>query len=150
MAKSQETYSKKEREKKKRKKQQDKAERKVERKATSNKGKSLEEMFSYVDEDGNITSTPPDPTKKKRIKAEDIPVSVPKQDPSLVRDTTRTGRITFFNDSKGFGFIRDDETQESIFVHINSMTGQLRENARVSFKTERGHKGLSAVDVKAV
>ena len=150
MARSQETFSKKEREKKKLKKRQDKRERQQERKSNSNKGKSLEQMFSYVDENGNYSSTPPDPGKKKKIKLEDIAISVPKQDPSEKPDINRTGIITFFNDSKGFGFIKDDLTQESVFVHVNSMIDRVGENAKVTFRTERGIKGLSAVEVKAV
>jgi cold shock CspA family protein len=148
MGRSQETFSKKEREKKKRKKRQDKEERKEERKANNQKGKPLEEMLSYVDENGNVTSTPPDPLKKKKVKLEDIMISVPKQDPSEKVDNTRTGKITHFNDAKGFGFIRDDQSQDSVFVHMNDMIDQVRENARVSFKVERGHKGPSAVEVR--
>jgi hypothetical protein len=67
MGKSSETFSKKEKEKKKIKKRKDKEEKKEERKAMAPKGQSLEDMFVYVDEDGNITSTPPDPKKKKII-----------------------------------------------------------------------------------
>jgi len=63
---SSESFSKKEKEKKKLKKKQDKEQKKEERKNNTDKGKSLEEMFVYVDEYGNITSTPPDPTKKNK------------------------------------------------------------------------------------
>jgi cold shock CspA family protein len=150
MAKSQETFNKKEREKKKQKKRQDKKEKQVERKANSTKGKSVEQEYSYVDEYGNYSSTPPDPSKKQKIKLEDIHVSVPKQDPSLKPDVNRTGRITFFNEDKGFGFIRDDQSQDSVFVHVSGMIDQVRENAKVTFRVERGHKGPTAVDVKAV
>jgi len=149
MGRSQETFSKKEREKKRLKKRKEKEEKKEERKANSNKGKSLDEMLSYVDENGNLTSSPPDPTKKKKIKLEEIEISVPKQDPTEEPDENRTGKITFFNESKGFGFIRDDITQESIFVHISSMIDDLHEGAKVAFKVERGHKGLTAVEVKS-
>jgi hypothetical protein len=64
MARSQETFNKKEAEKRKAQKRKEKEQRKEERKANAKEGKSLEEMMAYVDEDGNITSTPPDPTKK--------------------------------------------------------------------------------------
>jgi cold shock CspA family protein len=150
MPRSQETYNKKEREKKKQKKKQEKKERREERKASSVKGKSIGPEFSYVDENGNYSTTPPDPKKRESVKLEDIMVSVPKQDPSLKPNENRTGRITFFNESKGFGFIRDDESQESIFVHVNDMVDQVRENAKVSFRTERGHKGMTAIEVKAI
>ena len=76
MASSQETFSKKEREKKKLKKKKDKEEKKEERQANAKKGMSLDDMIAYVDENGNLTSTPPDPRKKKTINTEDIPVGI--------------------------------------------------------------------------
>src|SRR5690606_2231679 len=103
MAKSQETYSKKEKEKKRLKKRQDKLAKKEERKASS-EGGGLENMMAYVDENGNITDTPPDPAlKKKIIKASSIEIGVPKR---VEEDLTteRQGKISFFNDSKGYGF----------------------------------------------
>lgn len=66
MASSQETFSKKEREKKRLKKKKDKVEKKEERQANAQKGQSLEDMMVYVDENGNLTSTPPDPRKRKQ------------------------------------------------------------------------------------
>ena len=68
MAKSQETFSKKEKEKLKLKKRREKEEKKAERKANSQKGLELEDMLAYVDENGNLTTTPPDPKKRKVIK----------------------------------------------------------------------------------
>ncbi|MFN9581156.1 MAG: cold shock domain-containing protein, partial [Bacteroidota bacterium] len=79
MSKSQETFSKKEKEKKRLKKRQDKAQKKEERKANSLKGKSLEDMMAYVDENGNITTTMPDPKKKKVFIADDIRITVTRQ-----------------------------------------------------------------------
>ena len=79
MASSQETFSKKEREKKRLKKKKDKEEKKEERQANAKKGQSLEEMIAYVDENGNITSTPPDPRKKKVVNTEDIQLGASKQ-----------------------------------------------------------------------
>jgi cold shock CspA family protein len=150
MAKSRETFSKKETEKNKEKKRKEKEQRKEERKANSKSGSSLEDMLAYVDENGNITSTPPDPTKKKVIKEEDIEVSVRKQEPGKQSDIARKGRVTFFNESKGFGFIKDQETQESVFVHINQVSGQIKENDKVAFEVEMGHKGPNAVRVQVI
>ncbi|HEY0896771.1 MAG TPA: cold shock domain-containing protein [Sphingobacteriaceae bacterium] len=147
MAKSTETFNKKEKEKKRLKKQQEKKEKLEERKANATKGKSLEDMLAYVDENGNITSTPPDPTKKKKINAEDIQIGVAKQE-AVELDPIRQGKVTFFNESKGYGFIRDDQTQESIFVHINGLTQPVKENDKVTFETEMGQKGLNAIRVK--
>ena len=147
MARSTETFSKKEKEKARLKKSKDKKEKAEDRKANSGKGKSLEDMMAYIDEHGNITSTPPDPSRKIKINAEDIQIGVAKQE-DVPYDTVRNGVITFFNESKGYGFIRDLQTQESIFVHINALTEPLKENNMVTFETEQGPKGLSAVKVK--
>src|ERR1035437_4265659 len=136
MARSQETFSKKENEKKRLKKKQDKKE------------KRLENMMAYIDEDGNLSSTPPDPRKKRIVKSEDMQISTPKQTPVDPADLIRTGTVTHFNDSKGYGFIRDSQTQESIFVHINALEGPLQENDKVTFEVEIGQKGTNAVRVK--
>ncbi len=148
MGRSQETFSKKEKDKKKLKKRQDKQLKKEERKANSDKGKSFEDMLAYVDENGMITSTPPDPTRKKVIKSEDIQISIMRQEDMDPADLIRKGTVTFFNESKGYGFIKDLETQEGIFVHINNLEGPIKENDKVTFETEMGPKGISAVRVK--
>jgi len=148
MGRSLETFSKKEREKKKAIKQKDKKEKAEERKANSDKGKGLDEMMAYLDENGNITSTPPDPSKRRKVVVEDIQISVPKQEDMAPPDPIRGGIVTFFNDSKGFGFIKDLQSQESVFVHVNSLQEAIQENDKVIFETEQGPKGLNAVRVK--
>jgi cold shock CspA family protein len=150
MGRSLETFSKKEREKKKAIKQKDKKEKAEERKANSGKGKSLDEMMAYIDENGNITSTPPDPARRRKVAAEDIQIAVPKQADLDPADLIRNGIVTFFNESKGFGFIRDLQSQESVFVHINGLEQPIQENDKVTFETQQGPKGLGAVKVKKV
>lgn len=151
MGKSQETFNKKEKEKKRLKKKQDKEQKKEERKANSDKGKPIDEMMAYVDEEGNITSTPPDPTRKKSvIKTEDIEIGISRQAAIDPADLIRKGTVTFFNDSKGYGFIKDLESQDSIFVHVNGLEDEIKEGDKVSFETEKGQKGLNAVKVKLV
>jgi cold shock CspA family protein len=150
MSKSQETWNKKEAEKKRAKKKQDKEQKKEERKANAGNSSSFEDMLAYVDEYGNITSTPPDPLKKIVIKEEDIQIAIPKLADIAPVDTVRKGIVTFFNDSKGYGFIKDTDTQESIFVHINGLVDSIKENNKVSFEVEMGPKGPNAVNVKLV
>lgn len=149
MAKSQQTFNKKEREKKRQKKKKEKQERREQRKLEKleNGPKSFEDMLSYVDENGNLTSVKPDPTKKIEIKAEDIVLGIPPKDHTPV-DPIRKGSVKFFNDDKGYGFIIDAETKESIFVHINNTVDDIRENDKVSFEVEMGPKGPNAVNVK--
>jgi cold shock CspA family protein len=148
MAKSQETFGKKEKQKQKLKQRQDKAEKMEERKANAKKGKSLEEMMAYVDENGYISSTPPDPKKKKIFKLEDMQIGAPKHVPGEQDDPVRSGVVTFFNDTKGFGFIKDLQTQESVFIHINQLSEPIKENDKVTFEVESGPRGLSAINVK--
>lgn len=150
MGKSQETFNKKEKEKKKLKKKQDKEQKKEERKANSDKGKSIDDMFAYVDDYGNITSTPPDPKKKSTIRTEDIQIGISRQEAIEPADLIRKGTVTFFNESKGYGFIKDHQTQESIFVHVNGLINPIKENDKVTFETEMGQKGLNAVRVKLI
>jgi len=150
MARSTETFNKKEKEKKRLKKQKEKREKAEERKDNLVKGKSLEEMMAYVDENGNITSTPPDPTKKKKINTEDIQIATPKQEAIQPGDLIRKGKVTFFNESKGYGFIKDSESQESVFVHINELSEAVSENDKVEFEIEAGQKGMTAVRVKKI
>lgn len=143
-----ETWNKKEREKKKKQNKKEKAERRQERKET--KSAEFEDMIAYLDENGNLSSTPPDPKKKFTIKVEDIEIGVPKQEELSPEDLIRTGVVTFFNNDKGYGFIKDRETQESVFVHINSLSEPIKENNIVTFETEMGPKGVNAVNVKLV
>lgn len=147
MGRSQETFNKKEVRNKKEKKRKEKEKKKLARKDIEKSG-GLEDMISYVDENGLLTSTPPDPTKKTKIKAEDIEIGIPKGDPNDKPDPIRKGIVSFFNDAKGFGFIRDMETKESVFVHINNAIDEIKEGNLVTYEVEMGPKGPTAVQVK--
>ena len=147
MAKSKETFNKREKEKKRLKQQQDKKEKMQERKASASKGKSLDDMIAYIDEDGNLSSTPPDPKKRKAINVEDIQIGVPKYE-AEEQETVRQGVVSYFNDAKGFGFINDAKSGERIFLHINQMSEPVYENDKVSFEVESRERGLTAVNVK--
>ena len=149
MGRSQETFNKKEVRNKKEKKRKEKEARRLARKENEKKG-SLEDMMAYIDEFGNITETPPDPELKTEVKLEDIQISIPKREDREELDPIRKGVVTFFNHEKGFGFIKDSETEESVFVHINSVNEEIKENNLVSFEVEMGHKGPVAVRVSVV
>lgn len=143
-----ETWNKKEREKKKKQSKKEKAEKKQERKENNKNGNNPDSMIAYLDEYGNLSSSPPDPAKKIIVNAEDIEIGVPRQEAINPEDLTRTGIVTFFNHDKGYGFIKDQETKESVFVHINSLNEPVNENNKVSFETEMGPKGANAINVK--
>lgn len=149
MGRSQETFNKKDVRNKKEKKRKEKEKKRLARKDTDKKS-SLDDMIAYVDENGQITSTPPDPDNKTEIELEDIEISTPKMDESNRHDPIRKGIVIFFNDSKGYGFIKDKETQEKIFVHINNLNEEIKEGNVVTFEIEKGPKGLTAVRVSVV
>ena len=150
MAKSQQTFSKKDKEKKRLAKRKEKQLKQEERKANNSKGLKLDDMMAYVDEDGNITDTPPDPLKKKKVvRADSIIISVPKTEDVKV-DPIRNGRVDYFDDTKGFGFIIEHETNEKFFVHVKGLEEEVVEGNKVSFELEQGMKGLNAVRVKKI
>ena len=147
MSRSQETFNKKEvrnkKEKKRKKKEEKRAKKKVERRKSG-----FDDMIAYVDEFGTITSTPPDPDKKTVIVAEDIELDITKNNPAAAPDFVRKGVVTFFNESKGYGFIRDSESRQSVFVHVNNLLEPIKENNIVIFELGKGPKGFSAMNVK--
>ncbi len=144
----QETMGKKDKEKKKQKIRQEKEEKREERKLNNNKGKGLDAMMAYVDDDGNITSTPPDPRKKKIIDIDTIQIGATKREPIDPAELIRSGVVTFFNTAKGYGFITDLKSQDSVFVHVNQLSESIQEKDRVIFEIEMGPKGANAVNVK--
>jgi cold shock CspA family protein len=146
MGRSQETFNKKEVKNKKEKKRKDKEKKRQIRKETGKS--SFDDMIAYVDEYGKISSTPPDPSKKIQVAAEGIELGATKNDSAQKNDFIRKGVVTFFNDSKGFGFIRDMESKQSVFVHANNLEEEIKENNIVSFEIGKGPKGLTALKVK--
>lgn len=143
-----ESWNKKDREQKKKKAKKDKAEKMQERK--DNPKGSFDDMIAYLDENGNLSPTPPDPRKRVEVKLEDIQIGVPEYVPPTQAELTRTGKVTFFNTAKGFGFIKDLVSQESIFVHANNLSVTIKENDKVTFEVEPGQRGPMAVNVKLV
>jgi cold shock CspA family protein len=144
MARSKETSNKREKEKQRQKEKREKREKMEERRASQAKGKSLDEMLAYVDEEGNISSTPPDPQKKKVFNAEDIEIGVSRS--KEADDPIKEGKIDFFDGSRGFGFIIQNDG-DKIFFHINQTTYPVKEGDVVNYGIERGPKGWNAVDV---
>jgi cold shock CspA family protein len=149
MGRSHETSNKKNVRTKKEKKRKDKEQKRIARRENSQKN-SFDDMIAYVDENGMITDTEPDPKKKKKIKLEDIEIDVAKGNKNPDDNTTRNGVVTYFNESKGFGFIKDSVSKESIFVHNSNTLEAICENNMVSFEIGRGAKGLIALQVKLV
>ncbi|MDP4276225.1 MAG: cold shock domain-containing protein [Bacteroidota bacterium] len=143
MAKSM-SFNKRELEKKKEQKKQEKLKRKEERKA-NNGVESFDDMIAYVDENGVITNTPPDPERKTKVEAENIAVSTPKKEET--EDPILTGRVEHFNQDKGYGFIKDTVSAEKYFFHISNAPANIAEGDMVVFELERGQKGMNAVRI---
>lgn len=142
------TFNKKELEKRKQQKKKEKEERKAERKASAKSG-TMEDMMAYVDENGNISSKPPDLSKRRDVKEDEIVIGS-RNIGGSESISARKGKVTYFNTSKGYGFIKDLESQESIFVHMSALSTPVKENDFVSFQVENGVKGPTAVSVKKI
>ena len=120
--------------------------KKKESKKLSGSSNSFEDMIAYVDENGMITSTPPtEDIKKEEINPDEIIIATPKkeeEEPTILR-----GRVEFFNESRGFGFIKDLSGVEKYFFHVNNVIGNIAENNIVTFDLERGVKGMNAINI---
>jgi len=145
-----EFWSKRDREKKKQQAKKEKEERKRERKENARDGNVLDDMIAYVDENGNLSSVPPDMTKRQEINLEDIQIGVPKLEDRNPEDMFEEGVITFFNHEKGFGFIRHSTTKQSIFVHSKQLSEPVKMNDKVRFTIVKGVKGPEAAEVSIV
>ena len=97
-----------------------------------------------------LTDTPMDPSRKIKVEASSIEIGVPKKEDREVEDTEKKGKVSFFDSSKGFGFIIENESQEKYFVHVSGVLEEIKENDKVSFELERGLKGMNAVRVKKI
>ena len=60
----------------------------------------------------------------------------------------KEGTVKFFNEAKGFGFVKETETEKEYFVHVSGLVDQIRENDQITFELKEGKKGLNAVNVR--
>lgn len=150
MAKSQETYNKKERTKKRLQRRKEKELRRDEKRLEGPaEPKGLDDMLAYVDENGNISLTPPDPKKMKKVVAEEILVSTPKDSELEGANEPTRGEIIHFDSSKGYGFISDSMTKERIFYHISAIVGQeLEVGDKVEYAAIKTPRGFQAETLK--
>ena len=140
------SFSKKENFKKKLQKKKEKALRREDRKENNDKGKSLDEMFMYVDANGQLTSTPPDNDERAEINLDNIQLGAA---PIEAEEIIKTGIVTFLSE-KGYGFITEDKTKENIFFHNNNCIDQIKKGNKVSFEKEKSPKGFSAAEIRLV
>lgn len=153
MAKSQQTYNKREKEKKRLKKREEKQKKKEARKEEAKEGDGGI-PFAYVDKYGNLTDTPPEVVEdEEEIDASDIVLGIPKKEETEEEevDPVRKGKVSFFDHSKGFGFIIDSENNEKYFCHISQVqSAEMIENEKVSYELEKGQRGMNAIRVNKV
>ncbi|MCH4147994.1 MAG: cold shock domain-containing protein [Prevotella sp.] len=136
--------NKKEREKIKQQKRLEKQKQKEERKSQGSS--SFEDMIAYVDEYGRLSSTPPEEPAEV-INVEDVQISTPKKvEEEIVR---QTGKVDFFNPSKGFGFIKDGNGNK-FFFHISNAPENIGEGDNVEFDSEENARGMDAVNITIV
>src|SRR5690606_2477667 len=138
MGQSQQTFRKKEIAKKKLQKRKEKEEKKAQREDSNDKGKALEEMFAYVDENGNISNKPP--LKKYEFKEEDL--IRPE-----VEDVYSFGKVSFYNEAGQYGFIRDNETRENVYFNFKILGFVLQQDQKVKFKSQSSKQGLQVTEV---
>jgi len=69
---------------------------------------------------------------------------------NIIQFTMNKGTVKFFNDTKGFGFITEEDNNKEHFVHISGLIDEVREGDAVEFELEEGRKGLNAVNVKVI
>lgn len=152
MARSQQTFSKSEKEKKKLKKREDKRKKMEARKAEKEISGSSGIPLAYVDFNGNLVDTPPNPEDKVKVKAKNIVLGVPKKEEGDEEafDPIRKGKVSFYDSSKGFGFIIDTEDNEKYFCHVSGLIDEIQENDKVEFELEKGQRGMNAVRVKVI
>jgi cold shock CspA family protein len=149
MSKSKETFNKREKEKKRQQQRQEKKD-KMEQRRGNDKNKSMDDMIAYVDENGNLSSTPPDPKKRKVFTLEEVPNGVPDRVAEEPSEVVRTGVVDYYNEAKGFGFIVDQGSGERVFVHASQHNEHLSERDSVQFELERNERGWSAVKVRKI
>ncbi len=142
MAKSN-SFNKREIEKNKQQKRKEKQQKREERK--NNPTDSFDDMIAYVDENGVITSTPPDLTNKEKVEIEDIAISTPKKEE--MEDPILKGRVEYFNADKGYGFIKHTGSMDKYFFHVSNAPSSITEGNMVTFELERGQKGMNAVRI---
>lgn len=138
MGSSQQTFRKKEIAKQKLQKRRAKQEKRENRAENNDKGKPFEEMLAYIDENGNISDTPP--LKKYEYNEDDL---IKAND----EDVFHIGKVSYYNDAGQYGFIRNNETRESAYFNFKILGFELKQDQHVKFKYKPSKQGLQVTEV---
>lgn len=134
------SYNKKAVRQKKLEKRKTKQERREERKLNNDKGKSWKEMVVYIDEFGQPTDVSPEKQNRTEIELDDILLGAAPVE--IVEEAAITGVVKSFFSDKGYGFIQEDNSGDTVFVHINNLTETIAENDRVTLKKRKRPKAM--------
>jgi len=107
-------------------------------------------MIAYVDENGIISSTPPEPTIEKKTGHELITTSSVMDESRNSQGTDIKGTVEHINSEKGYGFIKETKTINKYFFHISGLVDAVQIGDHVLFDIERGKKGYNAVNIKKI
>ncbi|HEX4886662.1 MAG TPA: cold shock domain-containing protein [Luteibaculaceae bacterium] len=138
------TYAKQELEKKRARKKKEKAEKRLDRKSNNDKGKSVEDMFAYVDEMGRITDVPP---LKQAHSPQSDTINYSRTND---QKKTSTGTLSLVFKDKGIGYITEKSSRSSIMVQLNQLIGVINVRDQVSFEKKTTGKGFIAVQVRKI
>lgn len=139
-----ETFKKRTLQQRRARRRQEKIERRQQRRAEE--AESYDEMIVYIDEFGNFTDVPPSEQKREKVKAENIDIGIG----GIAEQTEFKGTITMFLSDKGYGFIREEDTGDSVFFHVNNANQPVAERDRVIYEKERTPKGYAAIRIRKI
>lgn len=147
MAKSQNSFIKKQKADRKRKKKEEKFQKKLQRKDQETSG-NLDDMIAYVDEYGNIVDQPVEKADPDEEPSPEEQRAMMEAIGETVEEEVMKGVVKFFNEEKGFGFIRLKGSGKDVYVQRSGLLDQISDNDRVSLTLEEGVRGPVAVDVR--
>lgn len=143
------TQAKKELEKKRERKKQEKAMKREERKSNNDKGKPLEDMMVYVDENGQLTDVSPDKQVRSAPRAAGGgPRKLTFEEEAA--ESSCEGIVTLLFSDKGYGFISEQGSRSNVFVHLSQVSGELKLKDKVSFEKRNSPKGIVATNVRKI
>lgn len=142
------SYNKKAVRKRKAEKRKIKQQRREERKLDNDKGKSWKEMIVYLDEFGQPTDVPPAEQERSEVELDDILLGAAPVE--IVEEVPLTGVVKSFFSDKGYGFILEDNSGDSVFVHTNNLLEPISENDKVTYDKEKTAKGFAAINVQKI
>lgn len=131
-------------------KQQKKLEKQKRKELRKSQGKSsMDDMIAYEDDYGQLHSSP-DNIVKDEVKLEDIEVSTPKKSEDEEENAFLTGKVSYLNVEKGYGFIQQEDTRNSYYFRLSNAPEEIEIEDKVAFLTEDSARGKNAIHIAIV